>query len=59
MQESINVNPHHHPPGTWWGLVGKSRRFDRNRIPEGVGDWEIFVLNRPQDKGFGWGFVVR
>ena len=22
----------------------KSRGFDRNRIPEGVGDWEIFVF---------------
>ena len=39
----VNVNPH---PGTRWGLVGKRRGFDRNRIPEGVGDWEIFVFNR-------------
>ena len=36
-----NVNPH---PGTRWGLVGKRRGFDRNRIPEGVGHWEIFVF---------------
>ena len=32
----VNVNPH---PGTRWGLVGKRRSFDRNRIPEGVGHW--------------------
>ena len=51
----VNVNPH---PGTRWGLVGKRRGFDRNRIPEGVGDWEIFVFNLPQGRGFGWGFVV-
>ena len=41
-----------------WGLVGKRRGFDRNRILEGVGDWEIFVFNLPQGRGFGWGFVV-
>ena len=38
--------------------MGERRRFDRNRISKGVGDWEIFVFNRPQGKGFGWGFVV-
>ena len=53
----VNVNPHPHP-GTRWGLVGKRRGFDRNCIPEGVGDWEIFVFNLPQGRGFGWGFVV-
>ena len=26
--------------------------------PRGGGDWEIFVFNRPQGKGFGWGFVT-
>ena len=55
----VNVNPPPPPhPGTRWGLVGKRRGFDRNRIPEGVGDWEIFVFNLPQGRGFGWGFVV-
>ena len=48
----------HPQPGTRWGLVEKSRGFDRSRIPEGVEDWEIFVFNRPQGKGFGWGFVM-
>ena len=38
--------------------MGKSRGFDRNRITEGVRDWEIFVFNRPQGTGFGWGFVT-
>ena len=51
----VNVNPH---PGTRWGLVGKCRGFDRNRISQRVGNWEIFVLNRPQGKAFGWGFVM-
>ena len=54
----VNVNPHPPHPGTRWGLVGKRRGFDRNCIPEGVGDWEIFVFNLPQGRGFGWGFVV-
>ena len=45
----VNVNPH---PWTTWGLVGKRREFERNRTPEGVGDWVItFVFNRPQVVG--------
>ena len=55
IDAGVNVNPH---PGTRWGLVGKRRGFDRNSIPEGVGDWEIFVFNRLQGKGFGWGSVM-
>ena len=57
----VNVNPHLPPPpdpGTRWGFVVKRRGFDGNPIPKGVGDWKIFVFNRPQGKGFGWGFVV-
>ena len=58
LNAGVNVNPHTPHPGTGWELVGKRRGFDRNPILEGVGDWKIFVFNRPQGKGFGWGFVV-
>jgi len=40
----VNVNFH---PGARWGLIGKRRGFDKNRILKGVGYWEIFVFNRP------------
>ena len=38
--------------------MGERRRFDRNCIPKGVGDWEVFVFNRPQGKGF-WVGICR